>query len=305
MAVAIKPDPQDLDGILKRFRPSGDEPDARRRFLYFEGSLLAMRREYPQSIERLDELAKLDASSPEPTLRLAEVLCLSSQYEHAEKVFRAALEDSRSKDRRIWDRWLAVELVDLKRSPAEVMDRLPAASSGAGGENDYGADVLWLLHRHKAGEAIRIHCGGGEYQEPGGKLWGKDRFARGGSSALCWGGDVQGTEADPLYSTERSFPLEEAGENSDYAIPLPPGEYRVHLHFAEVYQNIKGCRRFDVLLEGKAVLDDFEPIETGFATAVEKIFDVGVADGILEIGFIHSSSADPPKVSAIEVERVE
>ena len=86
---------------------------------------------------------------------------------------------------------------------------------------------------------------------------------------------------------------------------LPPGKYRVHLHFAEVFQNIRGCRRFDVLLERTSVLEDFEPLAAGFATAVEKVFDVNVDDGILEVRFVHSSSPDPPKVSAIEVERVE
>ena len=69
--------------------------------------------------------------------------------------------------------------------------------------------------------------------------------------------------------------------------------------------NVKGFRRFDVLLEGEKVLESFEPMEAGFATAVEKGFDVAVDDGILEVRFVHRPPYDPPKVSAIEVERVE
>jgi len=195
--------------------------------------------------------------------------------------------------------------VDFTRSPAEVLENVPAASGETDNYAEYRGDVLWLLERLKAGEAIRIHCGGGEYQEPGGKLWGRDRFALGGRSTVAWGGDIEGTKAAALYQTERYFPLEEAGMLAVYAIPLPPREYRVHLHFAEVGMNIKGFRRFDVLLEGEKVLDDFEPMEKGFATAVEKVFDVRVDDGLLEIRFVHRPPFDPPKVSAIEIERVE
>jgi hypothetical protein len=222
-----------------------------------------------------------------------------------------------------------LQLVDLKRSPEEVLGRLPpepAAGAGDGHrdgghgrdgrpsdghredssrDGGYRSDVAWLLERLSAGEPVRIRCGGGEYREPGGTLWGKDRFARGGRAAMPWGGDVRGTDADPLYQKERYFPLEEAGELSAYAIPLPPGSYRVHLHFSEVYRNIPDVRRFDVLLGGRKVIEDFDPMEGGFATAIEKVFDAEVRHGLLEIRFVHRPPRDPPKVSAIEVERVE
>jgi hypothetical protein len=304
-ALSIEPHPRDVGAILERFRSPADGTAARDRLLYLEGSLLAKRGDLPRSIAKLEELARRDAASPEPVLRLAEVLRLWGQPDLAAEALRAALEGPRGKDRRLWDLWLAVELVDLDRPAREVLESLPAASGGPAPDGDYPGDVAWLLERCANGEPLRIRSGGGEYQEPGGRLWGKDRFALGGKTSSAWGGDILDTDADPLYRTERYFPLEEAGERSAYAIPLPPGTYRVHLHFAEVYQDFPEFRRFDVLLEGKKVLDDFDSMKAGFATKIEEVFDTAVIDGLLEVRFVHRPALDVPKVSAIEVEKID
>jgi hypothetical protein len=116
---------------------------------------------------------------------------------------------------------------------------------------------------------------------------------------------VSGAASAALYQCERVFPLEEDGPGSSYAIPLPPGSYRVHLHFAEVTICIKDLRRFDVLLEGETALEELDLMDAGFATAIEKVFERRVDDGSLEIRFVHRPPREGPRVSAIEVERVE
>jgi hypothetical protein len=116
-----------------------------------------------------------------------------------------------------------------------------------------------------------------------------------------FGGAIEGTDEDPLYQTERYFPAATPGR-APYEVPLPPGRYRVTLHFAEVWHRGSGERVFDILLEGRTVLEGFEPGAAGFATAVRKSFEVDVKDGLLELAF--RRRAGHPKVSAIEIERI-
>jgi hypothetical protein len=112
---------------------------------------------------------------------------------------------------------------------------------------------------------------------------------------------VAGTEDDPLYQTERWFPSDLPGSQG-YRIPVPQGQYRVSLHFAEIFLRERGARVrvFDVRLEGKPVLESYEPLAAGFATAETKTFDVEVRDGFLDVEF--KPRADSPKISAIAIE---
>ena len=116
---------------------------------------------------------------------------------------------------------------------------------------------------------------------------------------------IQNTDNDEVYLSGRFF-SELASGDVAYRVPLPPGRYRVTLHFAEVYglTRVPGTRVFDVLLEGEAVLENYDMrAEAGFATADFYSFPVDVEDGILEIGFVRR--VENPKFSAIEIERVE
>jgi len=84
------------------------------------------------------------------------------------------------------------------------------------------------------------------------------------------------------------------------------------LHFAEIYWGVRktdaageeggvGSRIFDVDIEEMSILNNFDVIEvTGApATAITKMYDIEVADGVLNIVF--TSSVDKPKISAIEI----
>ena len=79
--------------------------------------------------------------------------------------------------------------------------------------------------------------------------------------------------------------------------------YRVNLHIAEIFYRERGQRSFSVLLEGKPVLESYEPLAAGFSKAETRSFEVDVTDGFLDIEFRHGG-ADNPKISAISIERI-
>jgi hypothetical protein len=128
--------------------------------------------------------------------------------------------------------------------------------------------------------------------------------------------DIEGTEEDALYHSNRGFPPEE--RDGGYKIPLPKAFYRLSFHYAKVDRDrshlafadmaeieklARGPRRFDILVEGEVVRENFDPLrEVGFATA--DVFSVtkDVTDGILEIKF--RPRVGDPQISAIEIERL-
>ncbi len=69
------------------------------------------------------------------------------------------------------------------------------------------------------------------------------------------------------------------------------------LHFAEVWLKEPGKRRFNVALEGKKVLTEYEP-KINKAEVFK--YDTLVEDGHLDISFTHGS-LDNPKINAIEI----
>jgi hypothetical protein len=171
----------------------------------------------------------------------------------------------------------------------------------------YAEDVRWLLERLQAGEATRLDSGGGgededeEYHDVDGAAWSRDRFFTSGRTSKV-AIEIQGTRDAALYQTERWFPPE--GElRPGYRLPLPQATYNVTLHFAEIWFRTPGSRLFDVLLEGKKVLEAYEPLAAGFAVAQEHGFTVEVTDGFLEVEVVRRNGN--PQVSALEVERGE
>jgi hypothetical protein len=169
----------------------------------------------------------------------------------------------------------------------------------------YQDEVRWLLERLDHREPIRIRCGGERYVDSQEQPWERDRFFSGG---LCSGpvtggwltSDIDGTLDAPLYAAERFFYPAAAGLPG-YRIPVPPGGYRVTLHFAEIFTSEIGRRVFDVHIEGKTVIADYDLVRAvGFARPDAQRFEVEVADGLLDIEFAHKH--ENPKISAIEIE---
>ena len=196
----------------------------------------------------------------------------------------------------LWSQWAAVSLADLSASPAALLQVLPQGKAESGPAPDVG----WLLDRLEKSEAIRINWGSEDFQAPDGRFFSRDRFFLGGRVSKQHAGDIAATDLDPLYQTGRSFPfLSRAG----YDIPLPPGRYRIALHFAETSMKKTGERRFGATIEGKWIFKTHEPLQTGFATAASKTVTTAVLDGLFNLEFHFEISS--PKVSTIEIEKLE
>jgi hypothetical protein len=128
---------------------------------------------------------------------------------------------------------------------------------------------------------------------------------------------IHGTNDAPLFAGEANGnPVTCTIGAATTGAALPPGTYRVRLYFAEIYWG-PGCeveggvnsRVFDIALEGKTVLQNFDIFkESGGCIAstssdsgvpVVKTFEIPVNDGILDISM--PATHDRAKISALEV----
>uniref|UniRef100_A0A1D1YL36 non-specific serine/threonine protein kinase n=1 Tax=Anthurium amnicola TaxID=1678845 RepID=A0A1D1YL36_9ARAE len=101
---------------------------------------------------------------------------------------------------------------------------------------------------------------------------------------------ILGTLDSELYKTARISP----SSLRYYALGMKEGKYTVELHFAEIVlddnsESWKGLgkRMFDVYIQGKRVLQDFNIQEEarGSKRAMIKSFEANVTDGIIDIHF--------------------
>jgi hypothetical protein len=143
---------------------------------------------------------------------------------------------------------------------------------------------------------LAINCGGPQYMHPNGILFQADTLFTGGS-AYTTTASIEGVE-DFEYGVP--YQSERYG-NFSYKIPLPNGDYNVILGFAEIYPYIsRGTREFDVIIQGKRVLMDFDLFAwVGKNKAFEVPVYVNVTDGVLEIKF--SSERGNAKVNFIVI----
>jgi hypothetical protein len=143
------------------------------------------------------------------------------------------------------------------------------------------------------GEEIRVMTGAlaGSFTDQLGRNWEPDRYFTGGWVSTSPGHVVDGTRDSMMYQSFREGDFQ-------YDIPLKPGVYELHLHFAEtVYgeHNPGGggetSRLFRVELNDRPLLDDFDVISDahGPSLADERVFkDVSpAADGKLHLRFTH------------------
>jgi len=276
------------------FRAAASGADIAARLEYIDARLLELEDKSGEAIARYERLLdRKDSTSPEPCLRAAELLRRSSKPERALEVLGKGLAMDAAESDPIWVLWAETVFKDLKMDARGALRTLPRARY----ESDRGADILWSLEEIDRGGILRINAGGEEYPGAGGVVWSKDRFYRGGASLTYF--EIAGAVDAPIHRSQRSF-LAERG-SPGYAIPVPPGRYRVILHFAEVVQRASGERVFDGSIEGKQVFTEYEPLKAGFAAADQKSFDVEVRDGMLDIEF--QARRGIPTVSALSVER--
>lgn len=150
-------------------------------------------------------------------------------------------------------------------------------------------------------DPVRIAAGAtAPYTDPAGHVWAADvDFTGGVTSVSATPVAIAGTDAAPLYNAER---YGAAGAGFSYAIPVPNGDYVVHLGFAETYLQAAGQRLFDVSINGAKVLAAFDIFTAagGMNRAVIESFPVTVSTGQLELSFA-AGAIQNPKIDAIEI----
>jgi hypothetical protein len=233
-------------------------------------------------------------------MRLVDSLEVQGRHAEATERARALPKEVLPDSDELWHRWAVLCLARLGMPLREILLTLPRPPEGPGDQEQpfrYAADFRWLVEQLESGAVIRIDCGSEEdYEGPSGEIWRRDCFYQSGEAGRSRDEslDIAGTEDDELYRTERFYPTK--GPRSRYSIPLPPGSYAVTLCFTEFWFEGPGRRRFDVLIEGKTVLENYEPPR---ARADRKTVKTAVSDGSLDIEF--RSVIENPNISAIEI----
>jgi len=157
------------------------------------------------------------------------------------------------------------------------------------------------------GEVLyRVNCGAGEpCADEDGATWQPDQqwgeeagwgAEGGGTAARDTALPVPDVPAREIYFTER-FGVDR------YRFRVPQGLYTVRLHFAETHANNyrPGLREFQVSVQGRRVLSDFDPYREGGGFArpsVMEVSGVAVSDGELKVGF-------EPKTESVEINGIE
>jgi hypothetical protein len=147
----------------------------------------------------------------------------------------------------------------------------------------------------------RINAGGDNFVAENGNVWEADDFFFGGDIfAVSPNIDILSTTDDPLFRISRT-----RGSSFHYSFPVVADtKFIVNLLFAELVFTEPDQRRFDVSIEGKWVLNDFDIVqEVGPGTAVTKSFHTRVTDQFLDIWFVPQRKN--ATISAIEVIEVE
>ena len=112
---------------------------------------------------------------------------------------------------------------------------------------------------------------------------------------------ISNTSDGALYQTERRAD----SRVLNYNLEVPKGTYTVILHFAETQWSAARKRQFDVTIEGKKALDNYDIYaKAGANTAITESFTTTVSDGILSIGFSSLASdggLDYPTIAALQV----
>jgi hypothetical protein len=172
------------------------------------------------------------------------------------------------------------------------------ATANGGGPT---ASVRFNDNGTTATTVYRLNSGGPAYSTPQGLFAADDYYSPRPGVTYSTTSAIDGTNDDALYQTERYGP----DGTLSYALPVANGTYRVVLHFAEFYWNESGKRVFDVSLEGKTALDNYDIFaKVGANTAISETFTVTVTDGVLNLdmsSLLQVGGRDNPKLSALEV----
>lgn len=149
------------------------------------------------------------------------------------------------------------------------------------------------------GTVIRVNAGGNSYTDAVGNLWAADTGYNTGNLTNWGTPTITGTTDPTLFWTEHWDGS--AAPELQYAFTVPNGNYQVKLYFAENTFTSAGARNFSVQMEGATVFSNIDVYaQVGYRTALIKTATVAVADGQININFLHGT-ADAPLVNAIEI----
>ncbi len=159
-----------------------------------------------------------------------------------------------------------------------------------------------------AATTVRINCGGGAFTNNSGHVYSADQhFIATGTSTYTNNNiaDILNTSADVLYKSERGASTN--GGTFNYSIPVTNGDYRVVLHFAEIWFGATGgttggvgSRVMSVDINGTRRLSNFDIIaSTGSMKSIIRQYDVTVTNGKVDLRFV--SNVHRAKISAIEI----
>ncbi|MGF1558952.1 MAG: malectin domain-containing carbohydrate-binding protein [Flavobacteriaceae bacterium] len=157
---------------------------------------------------------------------------------------------------------------------------------------------------------LKINCGGPEVTF-GDITFLEDQYFNGISKTYTnpFVTEIAGTDLDAIFLTERVTDNNAPESPLSYDIPVTNGTYTVKLYFAEIFWGVdnpemavggEGSRVFGIKMENKIIFNNLDIIKlAGTTTAVTKMYDIEVTDGVLNIVMI--STVDRPKMSALEI----
>lgn len=202
---------------------------------------------------------------------------------------------------RFWPSVLVVLLAILEVRVLRQPENRPAISPSPQHTSAPIAPLVGL----PVGDEVRILAGSSrDYVDRSGKSWTADQYFTGGTSVRSPVQHIWRTIDSTIYRSSRQGDFK-------YDIPLNPGLYELHLHFAETFYGPEdpggggeGSRVMSVELNGKPLLSNFDVIadSDGGRTADVKVFtDITPAhDGFLHLAF-SSVKGGRAMVSAIEI----
>ncbi|WP_166260723.1 malectin domain-containing carbohydrate-binding protein [Marinobacter salicampi] len=143
---------------------------------------------------------------------------------------------------------------------------------------------------------ICINAGGNGFVDSQGTTFEADVLYSGGNTG-SFAHEIDGTSDDILFQSERWGLF-------NYSIPLPPDNYLVTLHFAEIYYQAStskggpGSRVFDITLEDQLVEDNFDILaRVPGKTALSRTYLATLEDDDLTISF--GQEVEYPKLSGV------
>jgi Ca2+-binding RTX toxin-like protein len=126
---------------------------------------------------------------------------------------------------------------------------------------------------------LAINAGGPTFVLNTGVTYQADTDFTGGAAANI-PTPIANTDNDPIFYSYRT------GSSFSYSIPVPNGTYNLVLNFVDPTDTAAGQRKFNVSVQGKQVLTNFDIVAaTGPSTAISKAYAVIVTNGTLNLTF--------------------